>query len=115
MSDAAYSAIADSTGTGVVTFSSVPAGLVWVVSQMSFETNPVALGSLVTIRRNDRFISQGYGSASTASGTPFLLLNPTDIMSFTWTGMSEGDECIVTLYYTQTTWQAGQTSTIGIV
>jgi hypothetical protein len=115
VTDYVASALADSTGTGTITFAPVQGGLQWIIWQIAVETIPVRTGNTATLRRNGRYISSTVtGSSASSQGPPALAYNPGDTMTMTWTGMTEGDECIVTVLYEQVL-SGGKGSSFGLV
>jgi hypothetical protein len=89
-------------GTAVMTLSPVPTGLEWVVSQINNETIPARNGATITIRKNGRYItSSPLGSGASASGPPFITITSHDVLTLTWTGMTQGDTCIGVLLYSE--------------
>lgn len=65
-------------------------------------------GSVVTVRKNGRFITStpfSIGSAS-AQGPPFILARAGDQIVCSWSGMTLNDICLVTWYYRETLWSA---------
>ena len=115
MTDLPVSAIADSTGTAVVTLPPVQGGLKWIIWQITVETIPVRTGNQATVRRNGRYISSTVtGSNASAQGPPALNYNPNDVVTVTWTGMTQGDECIATILYEEAPF-GGKGSQFGLV
>jgi hypothetical protein len=115
MVDLPSSGLADSTGTCVVTLAEPQGGLRWIIWQMTVETIPVRSGAQATIRRNGRYITSTISaSGSSAQGPPALAFNPGDVITVTWTGMTQGDECIVTTLYEEAQ-AGGKGSQFGLV
>lgn len=115
MSDGPFTTNADSTGTAVLTIPAPVSGRRWIIWQMTVETIPVRSGSQATIRRNSRYITSTVSaSGSSAQGPPALAFNPGDILTVTWTGMTQGDECICTVLYEEVG-AGGKGSQFGLV
>jgi hypothetical protein len=105
MTDVTLSANASAAGVATVTFIATPAGLMWVVPQVSLETVPFRVGATCTVRKNGRFLSStALGSGDTAYGPPAIILYRGDQITFTWAGMTAGDECLATLFYSEQSW-----------
>jgi hypothetical protein len=99
-----YSNNANAAGVAVVTANDVAAGMQRVIAQWSNETAVFRVGSTCTVRRDGRFVTNSsLGSGDTAFGPPALLMSPTTVMTFTFAGLVSGDEAIVTLFGTETT------------
>jgi len=105
-----FTATADATGTAVITVQAVPAGLMWLVSQMGISTVPFRVGAACTVKRGLEFIANsGLASADTASGQPAIQLTATDVLTATFTGLTKGDEALVTLFVEEIDWQNNPT------
>lgn len=102
MPDFPATTTAAADGTATVTFTAVPTGLEWVVSQVGIETLPPRNGATATIRKNGRYItSSALGSGSSASGPPFITLTSHDVLTVTWANMALGDTCVAVLLYSE--------------
>lgn len=115
MADTSLTATANSSGIAVVSFAHNKSGLRWIVWQLTVETIPVRGGAQATIRRNGRYITSTIvGSGSSAQGPPALKMEPNDVLTCTWTGLTAGDEAILLFLYEEVPWgNAG--STFGLV
>lgn len=93
-------------GTGVTTMGPIPTGLQWTVYQIAAETVPARSGSVITVRKNGRFITNAPLSlgASSAQGPPFILVNPGDQLTAAFSGMVNGDTALVTWLYREHLW-----------
>jgi hypothetical protein len=99
------SATVPASGTVVISFQHYKTGLQWIISQLSNSTNPFRVGSVLTVDRNGGFITNTpLASGDSAAGPPYLLLNASDSLNFTFTGMTAGDVCIASIFYTEGEW-----------
>lgn len=106
MPDLVQSARADASGTAVITVNPVLSGIIWIVSQVSVEaiTSQVAVTSI--FRKNGRYItSSNQGSSSTAGGSPSISCKSGDVLTMTWQGLVLNDTAILTMLYSELTWQ----------
>lgn len=102
MSDRSYEDFADATGTAVVSVDGPSRGLQWIIPMFSNEVNPFRVGSTFVVRRNGRFVtSTSLGSGDTAYGPPALLMNPGDTLVGTFSGLTQGDQAIFTIFYSE--------------
>jgi len=104
MSDRAYSVQAGASGTATVNISPDKSGVQWAIAQLSSECIPSRVTQQVTVRKNGNYYTSSAVLPSTASGTPALLLQATDTLAVTFTGCTAGDNCIVTIFYTESPW-----------
>jgi hypothetical protein len=105
MPELVKSSTAPASGTVTIPFQHYKTGLQWVVSQMTNSTSPFRVGSVLTVNRNGTFITNTpLASGDAATGPPFLLLNASDVLNFVFTGMTLGDTCTATIFYTESQW-----------
>lgn len=105
MAITSVTAIANSAGTATVTYQHGKAGIQQVISQISVESIPKRLGSQAEVRLNGRYVtSTNAGSNQSASGPPYLVLDSFDTITVTWTGLTSGDQAILTLFLTERLW-----------
>ena len=115
MTDYTEETTAGSDGTGTITFSPLSPGLTWVVAQFSLETTPFRVGCVCTVRKNGRFLTSTIlGSGDTAYGPPAIILNRGDTLAFKWSGLTQGDQCVATLFYNESTWTTSPDPTIAV-
>lgn len=94
-----------SSGTAVIPFQHYKTGIQWIVSQISNSTQPFRVGSTVTVDRNGTFITNTpLASGDSAAGPPYYLLNASDVLNFTFAGMTAGDQCSASIFYTEGDW-----------
>lgn len=107
MPDLTKADTAPASGTVTIPFQHYKTGLQWVVSQMANSTQPYRVGSVLTVNRNGLYVtSTPLASGDAATGPPFLLLNASDVLNFVFTGMTLGDLCSATIFYTESEWSA---------
>lgn len=108
--DQAQSVTAGAAGTATTTMGPIPTGVQWTVWQISVETNPARAGSSVVVRKNFRIVSSAALSlgAASAQAPPALVINPGDLLTATWAGMTAGDNCLVTWFYSEAPWSSRQ-------
>lgn len=107
MADLTFAAKANAAGSAAITFGHSKSGIQWVVSQMSNSTSPFRVGSVLTVTRNGLYVSSTpLASGDAATGPPFLLLNASDQLVFTFTGMTSGDQCVASIFYQEQLWSA---------
>lgn len=100
MTEFASTANADSTGSATVTVVHGKSGLQWILWQLTIETIPTRTAASAVVRRNGAYITSSIiGSGSSAQGPPAIVLNDSDVLSVTWSNMTQGDECIARLLY----------------
>jgi hypothetical protein len=115
MTDYTQSVTVGAAGTASIDFSPTSPGLNWVVAQFSLETQPFRVGCTCIVRKNGRFLSSTIlGSGDTAYGPPAIILYRGDILNFFWNGLQNGDECIATLFYNESTWSQSPDPTIAV-
>lgn len=107
MADLTVSAKANAAGVAALPFGHSKSGIQWVVSQLANSTSPFRVGSVLTVTRNGLYVSSTpLASGDAATGPPFLLLNASDVLLFTFTGMTLNDQCVGTIFYTEQLWSA---------
>jgi hypothetical protein len=107
MPDVSKSMTVPASGTVTIPFGHTKSGIQWVVSQLANSTSPFRVGSVLTVQRNGQYItSTPLASGDAATGPPFLLLNASDVLNFIFTGMTSGDQCVGTIFYTEQVWSA---------
>lgn len=112
MADHTETATADSTGTAVVNFETISPGLQWVISQISLETTPFRVGASCVVRRGGRYLTSTIiGSGDTAYGPPSIILLRGVLLTCTWTGLTQGDEAIATIWYEEQPWSNNPSTT----
>lgn len=99
--DRSYTATASAAGLAtVIVNDGPPKGLIWVVAQISIETVIFRVGSTAIVRRNGRFIANSsLGSGDTAYGPPAILVNNIGALTCDWSGLTPGDQAIMTIFY----------------
>ncbi len=95
---------ANVAGLATVSFSPDKSGIQWAVAQISAECRPSRVTQQVTTRLNGNYYTSSAVLPSVASGAPAQLLQAIDILSFDFIGCTAGDNCIVTLSYTESPW-----------
>jgi len=102
-----YSGIANAAGTAVITINDTPSGMQRIVAQWSNETSVFRVGSTCTVRRDGRFVTgSSLGSGDTAFGPPAIVLESVTVLTFTFGGLTAGDEAIATLFGVESQWQS---------
>lgn len=79
-------------------------GIVWIVSQISVRTTPVRNTAQCTVNINGSYRTSTSLLPSSAQGTPFYALNPSDVMTVDFTGLAIGDVGIVEVGYDERGW-----------
>lgn len=98
------SASADINGEATVTISPQKSGIQWAVAQSSVETRPYRGTAQCETRFNENFLTSSAVLPATAGGAPAITLQANDNLSFRFTGCTQGDSCVVTIYYTESPW-----------
>lgn len=104
MTQQALSAIADATGTAVVTISPAKSGIQWAIGQLSVESVQGSQTGQATVRVNGRLYMSAQFLPMVASGTPALMLQGPDISLVTFTGLTPGDVGEVAFWYNESPW-----------
>lgn len=105
MPDTTFSVKVGASGVAAIPFVHNKAGIQWIVSQMTNSTSPFRVGSVLNVQRNGLLItSTPLAGGDAATGPPFLLLNAADVLLFTFTGMTSGDQCTATIFYSEVLW-----------
>lgn len=103
--DVTQSARVPASGTVTIPFTHNKSGIQWVVSQLTNSTSPFRVGSVLTVQKNGQYVtSTPLASGDAATGPPFLILNASDVLSFVFSGMTSGDQCTATIFYTEQAW-----------
>lgn len=98
LGDITYTAVANGSGTAVIT---IPQrAVIWVVSQVSIEMDTNAAASCA-LRKNGYLVSPLVPQADSAAGDPPIRLLPGDVMTITWTGCNPGDIAKAYVIYTK--------------
>lgn len=113
MPDFVASARAASNGTATVEIQQTKSGLVWVVSQMAVESQPVRNTAKCTVKRNGQLMTTTAIVPATAGGNPFYRLNAGDILSFFFENLTSGDTARAIISYEESQW--GQANTGAVV
>lgn len=98
------SASADVNGEAIVSISPEKSGIQWAVAQSSCETRPFRGTAQVTTRFNENYLTSSAVLPSTAGGAPAITLQANDRLSYEFIGCTQGDSCVVTIYYTESQW-----------
>lgn len=100
MADFPQTGTANASGNATVTYQHNKTGIWWIIWQWTVETIPFRSGARSATRRNGRYVASTVsGGGASAQGPPAMLLEPSDVLEFTWTGLTLGDQAIATLYY----------------
>lgn len=101
--DNTFTAIAGSNGLCTVTVApGPPTTLTWVIAQFSISVSTFRSGATATIRRNGRFITaSSQASNDTAYGPPAISMNSGDTITCDFTGLTQGDQAYLTLWYAE--------------
>jgi hypothetical protein len=101
------STVANASGKAVIDFQHFKSGVQWIVSQLTNSTSPFRVGSVLTVTLNGGYVtSTPLASGDAATGPPFIKLEATDILTFTFTGMTAGDQCTAGIFYTEQQWSS---------
>lgn len=101
------STVAPASGTVAINFQHYKTGLQWIVSQLTNSTSPFRVGSVLTVTLNGGYVtSTPLASGDAATGPPFIKLEASDVLTFTFTGMTQGDQCVAGIFYTEEQWSA---------
>lgn len=104
MTAKAFSATVKADGTCLINISPDKSGIQWTVGQTGVESVPTRATGTVTTRLNGNYLTSTATMPASAGGQPAINMQATDTLSFLFTGLTVGDNAIVTLYYTETPW-----------
>jgi hypothetical protein len=62
----------------------------WTVSQISIEMATAVAGAVCTMRKNGTFVTYLVPNGDAAGGDPPILLRAVDVITITWTGVTNG-------------------------
>lgn len=105
MPELRQSTVVPASGSATIRFQHYKTGLTWVISQLVNSTSPFRVGSVLTVQRNGGYItSTPLAGGDAATGPPFLKLEASDFLDFIFTGMTQGDQVIAAIFYTEEQW-----------
>jgi hypothetical protein len=98
-------ALANASGTCVVSIGPTTATSPWRVTQLANEVDGVApAGATCVARKNGKLITPLVPDMDTAGGDPPITLRNPDVITVTWTGLTPGQRGTVTYYYDEIGW-----------
>lgn len=93
---------AAASGSVAVTIQHGKTGLWWIVWQLSVASYPARSQASCTVTRNGNYMTSTATVPASAQGPPAWKLEPSDVLTFNFSGFHAGDECIATLLFEET-------------
>lgn len=97
-----YQTTLDHTGAGRVDIQPTNVAMEWEIQQIPVNTKVYSPNCVCAIYHNDSYLhSTPIGSQDTATGPPYPIVGPGDMLTITWAGGVAGDQATATIWYTE--------------
>lgn len=114
MAMSAFTANATAVTPTIVQVVPNKSGVQWVVAQLGAETVPFRGTASTVVKLNGRYVTSSAVLPSSAGGQPYITLQSKDLLTVEFSGMTAGDQAIVTVFYVETLWGTVPTGEIVV-